>query len=95
MHFLGGVHHLKVGGEAADDLQSYVWIEVIDEVREFLAFEFVVFAAPYRAQSGGLDEVEELVATLFANQFADERAQDAHVVAQGLVLVFEGYVLAT
>ena len=45
VHFLCGVHHLEVGGEAADDLHRRIGIEVLNQGCEFLAFEFIVLAA--------------------------------------------------
>jgi hypothetical protein len=47
------------------------------------------------AQPRVLDELEKIVAALFPDQFADERAEHADVIPQGLVLVLERDVLAT
>ncbi len=94
VNFLRRVGHLEIGRKTADDLQGNSRVEICDELGKLFTGFLVVFAAADRAQPGVFDEVEKFIAALFADQVADHRAERAHVVAQGLVLVLEHDVLA-
>ncbi len=93
MHLLGRVHHLEVGRKTAHELGRSSRVEMADQGPEVLTGLFVAFAAADRAQPRILDHVEQFLTVLLANQFADHRAERAHVVAQRLVLFLEGDVL--
>ena len=58
VHLFRYVDHLKIGGEAADDLQSHCRIEVFDEIREFFVRPLVIFASPNRTQARVLDKLK-------------------------------------
>ena len=45
MHLLGGIDHLKVGREAADDLQCFFGVEVLDQFGQLFAGPFIFFTA--------------------------------------------------
>ncbi len=94
MHLFRGIHHLEIGREAAHDLQRLLGRQVLDESCQLFAGLLVALTPAYRALPRVLDEVEQIVAALFPDEVADHRAERAHVVAQGLVLVLEDDVLA-
>ena len=95
MHFLGGVHHLEIGRETAHELRGGAGFQVPDQRHEFFAGFLVTFAPPDRTEPRIFDHLEQRFAVLLSYEFADHRAERANVVAQGLVLLLEGDVLAT
>jgi len=88
------IHHLKVGGETAYDLQCLIRIQATDKLDKRLTGLFVAFASPDSAQTSGLDKLVKFIAVLLANQVAQHGTETSNVVAQRLVFIFEAYVLA-
>ncbi len=94
VHFFSRVNHLEIRRKTADDRQCESRFEITHQGREFLAREFVTFTAADGSQARILDKFEQFRATLLIDQVPDHRPQHAHVVAQGLVFVFERNILA-
>ena len=94
MHFLGSVHHLEVGRKRANDFHRQRQVQVADQFGQFLSRPLVIFTAAYRTEAGILDEFEKVRPTLVPQEIANQRAENTHIVAERLVLRFEGDVLS-
>jgi hypothetical protein len=93
VYALGQVDDLEVGGERADDLLGPRRVESREDAREISVRRFDVggpLAPANRDVAGLLDALEEIRAALLSNHRADEVAQLADVVAERLVLRWEG-----
>ena len=65
MHFLRRIDHLKVRGECPNDFHGQRQIQVTNRAFQVVARQLVALAPSYRLQARRLDELEQLIATLF------------------------------
>ena len=94
MHFLGGIHHLKVGRERTDHFERELQIQIFDKSGELFTRYFVILAPANRPEPRRLDQVEQRLTALVPQQFTHHVAEYAHIVTQRLVLVLEDDVLS-
>ncbi len=89
MDLLGRVDHLEVGRERADEVARGARRERRQQRLQFRVGARIALAARDRGAARGLDEVEQRLAALLADDLADELAEPVHVLAQRLILLGE------
>ena len=89
VHLLGGVDHLEVRRERADEIARGARRERREQRLQLRVRARVALAARDRGAARRLDEVVERLAALLADDLADELAQAVHVLAQRLILLGE------
>src|SRR6516225_994887 len=86
VHLLGEVHDLKPGGEGTHQVARQRGRAVPYAGRELRARLARARAATDRGDAVELDQLEQLLTALLAQNVADQRTEHMHVIAQRLVL---------
>ncbi len=89
VHLLGHVDHLEVGRERADEVARRARRELRQHVAQIADRLALAFAVGDRRAPRRLDEIEQRLAALLADELTDELPEPVHVLAKRLILLRE------